>query len=45
MNIEIWNLGNYISLKDIDNIMEKRIENKKEEGMDFIDSLLDSLSM
>lgn len=43
VNIEIGNLGNYISLKDIDSIMEKRIENKKEEGIDFIDSLLDSL--
>lgn len=26
MNIEIWNLGNYISLKDIDYIMVQRKE-------------------
>ncbi len=31
MNIEIWNLGNYISLKDIDRIIEQRLEEKKEE--------------
>ena len=31
MNIEIWNLGNYISLKDIDSIIERRLEAKKEE--------------
>lgn len=31
MNIEIWNLGNYISLKDIDSIIEQRLEEKKEE--------------
>lgn len=26
MNIEIWNLGNYISLKEIDCIVEQRKE-------------------
>lgn len=30
MNIEIWNLGNYISLKDIDYIINQRKEEKKE---------------
>lgn len=30
MNIEIWNLGNYMSLKDINCIIERRLEEKKE---------------
>lgn len=43
MNIEIWNLGNYISLRDIESIFEKRNAGQKEMGSHLIDSFLKSL--
>ncbi len=39
INIEIWNLGNYISLKEIDWIMEKRIEKEDHPMEDFFEKL------
>lgn len=39
MNIEIWNLGNYISLKDIDYIVEQRKEKESHPMEEFFEKL------
>lgn len=43
MNLEIHNLGNYISLKDIENIMEERTANDPELMSHPMDSFLEEL--
>ncbi|XCP84764.1 hypothetical protein ABXS75_17210 [Roseburia hominis] len=44
MNIEIWNLGNYISLKEIDWIMEERNDKEDHPMEDFLKGLKSDLS-
>lgn len=39
MNIEIWNLGNYISLKDIDYIVKQRKEKESHPMEEFFEKL------
>ncbi len=39
MNIEIWNLGNYISLKDIDWIIKQRNEKEDHPMEDFFERI------
>lgn len=39
MNIEIWNLGNYISLRDIDRIVEQRREKESHPMEEFLEKL------
>lgn len=39
MNIEIWNLGNYISLRDIDCIVEQRREKESHPMEEFLEKL------
>lgn len=40
MNIEIWNLGNYISLKEINCIVEKRNEKESHPMAEFLEKLI-----
>lgn len=40
MNIEIWNLGNYISLKDINCIMKQRNEKESHPMEEFLEKLV-----
>lgn len=39
MNIEIWNLGNYISLKDIEYIVEQRKKKENHPMEEFFEKL------
>ena len=39
MNIEIWNLGNYISLEDIDCLIEQRNEKEGHPMEEFLEKL------